>query len=103
MEKELEHISYGEMLRAGTVRPGEGSAVISSVYIIHILFHCTGDGAVTQAAQRFWGLLLGDIQKPSRRGPRQPALGVPAAAGVGPGGPRGPANTAVLCFWESFL
>ena len=48
------------------------------------------DGALAQAAQRLWGLLLGDLPEPPGRGPGHPALGVPAGAGAGAEGPRGP-------------
>ena len=50
------------------------------------------DGALTQAAQKLWGLLLGDLPEPPGYGPDQPALGVPARAGAGAEGPRGPAS-----------
>jgi len=42
-----------------------------------------GDWALAQAAQRLWGLLLGDLQKPSGHGPGCPALGISAGVGVG--------------------
>ena len=38
------------------------------------------DGALAQAAQRLWGLLLGDLPELPGRGPGHPALGVPAGA-----------------------
>ena len=41
------------------------------------------DGALAQAAQRLWGLLLGDLPELSGRSPGHPALGVPAGAGAG--------------------
>ena len=44
-----------------------------------------------QAAQRLWDLLLGGLRKPPGRGPEHPALGGPAAAGLGLGDPEGPA------------
>jgi len=50
---------------------------------------CVGDGAVAQAAQKLWGLLLGDLQKSPGHSPGHPALGVPAGAGVGPHGHSG--------------
>lgn len=40
-----------------------------------------------QAAQRLWGLLLGELQKPPGHGPGHPALGGPAGAGAVPEGP----------------
>lgn len=78
--------------------------MISSVYIRYILFHCAGDGAVAQAAQRFWSLFLGDVQKLLRHGPGQPALAVPAGAGVEPDGHTGPANFPILppAPWTTF-
>ena len=42
-----------------------------------------GAGALAQVAQRLWGLLPGDVQKPPGHGPGSPALGVPAGAEVG--------------------
>ena len=51
---------------------------------------CAGDRAVAQAAQSLWALLLGDLQTPAGHGAGHPALGVPAGAGAGPDGPRGP-------------
>ena len=39
--------------------------------------------ALAQAAQRLWGLLLGDLQEPSGHGPGCPALGIPAGVVVG--------------------
>ena len=36
--------------------------------------HCAGDGALAQAAQKLWRLLLGDLQKLPGRGPGHPAL-----------------------------
>ena len=50
---------------------------------------CAGDRAVAQAAQSLWAL-LGDLQTPAGHGAGHPALGVPAGAGAGPDGPRGP-------------
>ena len=47
------------------------------------------DGALAQAAQRLWGLLLGDLPELPGRGPGHPALGVPAGAGAGAEGSRG--------------
>ena len=47
------------------------------------LLCCSGDGAVAQAAQRLWTLLLGDLPKPLGHSPGHAALGVPAGAGVG--------------------
>jgi len=44
-------------------------------------------GALAQAAQRLWGLLLGDLPKMPGCGPGHPALGVPDGAGLGPEGP----------------
>ena len=41
------------------------------------------DGALAQAAQRLWGLLLGDLPELPGRGPGHPALGVPAGAQSG--------------------
>lgn len=38
-------------------------------------------------AQRLWGLLIGGLQKPPGRGPWHPALGGPAAVGLGLGDP----------------
>lgn len=40
--------------------------------------------------QRLWNLLLGGLPMPPGLGPGHPALGVPAGAGVGAGGHRGP-------------
>ena len=51
-----------------------------------------GPGALAQVAQRLWGLLLGDVQKPPGHGPGPPALGVPAGAGVGQRDAEGPAS-----------
>jgi len=48
---------------------------------------CAGDGTLAQAAQRLWGLLIGGLQKPPGRGPWHPALGGPAAVGLGLGDP----------------
>lgn len=42
-----------------------------------------GAGALARVAQRLWGFLLGDVQKPPGHGPGPPVLGVPAGAGVG--------------------
>lgn len=44
---------------------------------------CEGDGAVSQAAQRLWGALLGGLQQPPGCRPGHPALGVPAEQGRG--------------------
>lgn len=39
-------------------------------------FHCDGDRALTQAAQRgYRAFILGDTQNPSGHGPEQPAPG----------------------------
>jgi len=54
------------------------------------LLCCAGDRAAAQAAQRLWGLLLGDLQQPLGCGPGHPALSGPAGTGAGPEGPRGP-------------
>lgn len=43
---------------------------------------------------------LGDLQKPPGCGPGPPARDVPAGAGVGPGGHRGPCQPQPLCDWE---
>lgn len=48
------------------------------------LLCCAVMGALAQAAQRLWSLLLGDVRHPSGHGPGQPALGVPASAFRGP-------------------
>jgi len=48
------------------------------------------EGALAQAAQRLWGLLLGDLPELPGRGPGHPALGVPAGAGAAAEEPRGP-------------
>eukprot|EP00075_Anas_platyrhynchos_P019132 XP_027308385.1 uncharacterized protein LOC113842903 [Anas platyrhynchos] len=53
------------------------------------LLCCAGDGALAQAAQRLWGLLLGALQQPPGRGAGHPALGVPAWPRVAPAGSRG--------------
>ena len=55
------------------------------------VLRCAGAGALAQAAQRLWDLLLGGLRKPPGRGPEHPALGGPAAAGLGLGDPEGPA------------
>jgi len=55
-----------------------------------------GAGALAQVAQRLWGLLLGDAQKPPGHGSGPPALGVSAGAGVGQRGTEGPASPAIL-------
>ena len=55
------------------------------------------DGALAQAAQRLWGLLLGDLPELPGRGPGHPALGVPAGAGVGPDGHRGHCQPQPCC------
>jgi len=55
------------------------------------------DGALAQAAQRLWGLLLGDLPELSGRGPGHPALGVPAEAEAGAEGPRGPCQPQPHC------
>ena len=55
------------------------------------------DGALAQAAQRLWGLLLGDLPEPPGRGFGHPALGVPAGAGAGAEGPRGPCQPQLCC------
>ena len=55
------------------------------------------DGALAQAAQRLWGLLLGDLPEPPGCGPGHPALGVPAGAGAGAEGPRGPCQPQPRC------
>jgi len=52
--------------------------------------------ALAQAAQRLWGLLLGDLQKPRGRGSEHPAVGVPAWAWVGAGDSRGPCQPQLL-------
>lgn len=57
------------------------------------LLCCVGDGALTQAAWRLWGLLLGDLPKLPERGPGCPALGVPSGAS----GPRGPCQPQSSC------
>ena len=56
------------------------------------LFHCEGDQALAQVAQRACGVsILEDIQKPSADGPGQLALGGPAwAAGLDQMASRGP-------------
>ena len=50
------------------------------------------DGALAQAAQRLWDLLLGDLPELPGCSPGHPALGVPAGVGAGVEGPRGPAS-----------
>ena len=54
------------------------------------LLCCAGDRALAQAVQRLCSLFLEDLQKLPGCGPGHPALGVPAGAGVGPDGRRGP-------------
>ena len=54
------------------------------------LLCCVRDRALTQAAQRLWGILLRDLQQPLGCVPGPPALGVPAGTGVELDGPRGP-------------
>jgi len=44
------------------------------------------DGALAQATQRLWSLLLGDLPKLLGHGSGHPALGVPAGAEVGQDG-----------------
>jgi len=45
------------------------------------LFHCEGDQAMEQVAQRGCGLcIFGDIQRPPGHSPGQAALGGPACA-----------------------
>jgi len=41
-----------------------------------------GNGALAQAAQRLWDLLLGDLPKPPQHSPGHPALGAPAGTGA---------------------
>ena len=65
------------------------------------LLCCAGDGALAQAAQRLWGLLLGALQQPPGRGAGHPALGVPAWAQVAPGGSGGPCQPQHL--WDSVI
>jgi len=55
------------------------------------------DGAVAQVAQKLWDLLFGDLSKPPGHGPGHPALGVPARAGIGADGPRGPFPPQPFC------
>ena len=59
-----------------------------SLSLPEALLCCAGDGALAQAVQRLWGLLLGDLQSLPRHGPVHPALGVPVWAERGPNGPR---------------
>lgn len=47
--------------------------------------------ALVQAAQRLWGLLLRDLQKPPRSGLGHPALGIPPGARLGQRDPEVPA------------
>lgn len=73
----------------------------AAAFTLDINFHiflttllcCVGDGALTQAAWRLWGLLLGDLPKLPERGPGCPALGVPSGAS----GPRGPCQPQSSC------
>jgi len=58
-------------------------------------------GALAQVAQRLWGLLLGDLQKPPGHGPLPPALGVPAGAEVGQMVQRALPSSAILGFCAS--
>ena len=46
------------------------------------------DGALAQAAQRLWGLLLGDLPELPGCDPGHPALGVLAGAGSAAEGPQ---------------
>ena len=60
------------------------------------------DGALAQAAQRLWGLLLGDLPELPGCGPGHPALGVPAGAVVVQRDTEGPASLShavVLWFY----
>jgi len=55
------------------------------------------DGALAQAAQRLWGLLLGDLPELPGCGPGHPALGVPAGEGAGADGSRRPCQPQQFC------
>jgi len=60
------------------------------------LLCCAGDGALAQAAQKLWDLLLGDVPKSPGCKPRHPTLGVLAGAGLGPMDWRGPCQLQSL-------
>jgi len=66
-----------------------------------------GDGALAQAAQSLWGLLLGHLQKLPGRDAGHPALGVPAGAEAGPDrpDPAVPASLShvVILFWHPVI
>lgn len=82
------------MVLSGRTR-GNGQIRIQEFLSQHweALLCCVGDGALTQAAWRLWGLLLGDLPKLPERGPGCPALGVPSGAS----GPRGPCQPQSSC------
>jgi len=67
--------------------------LVSSTSSDHSDFSCTSRVYWSNAAQRLWGLLRGDLPKPGEHGPGHPTLGVPAGAGVGQ---RDPEITASL-------
>ena len=58
------------------------------------LLCCEGDG---QAAQRLWGLFLGDLEKLPSHTYGQPTLGGLTGAEAEPEGPRGPLKSEDFC------
>lgn len=73
MHKERERIVIGEQ--------NCNLSLQEDAQIVQMLWNIT---------ERLWSLLLGDIKKSAGHGPEQPAVGVPAGAGVGTHELRGP-------------